>query len=284
VTGGEDNTTVVGRLSGGGSPTRSVAADLLSCSALGVKNSWDRKEEGVMSEVMTHGPKVILKFNESILKEIEITQPEFTIGRSSDNDLVIDHAAVSGRHARIVQVQSVCFLEDLKSTNGTFVNDRRIERKQLLDTDVVTIGKHRLIFRDEVNNGRPSDQPKFNGFDKTTVMTGQKVRASGAERTVGVVQIISGRTDRKEYKLTKRLTIIGSQDQATIKLTGYFAPKIAAKIGRRGKGYFISTSEDVKVIHVNSKAVKGQADLKDGDLLEIKGVKMYFFLKEPTQS
>ena len=236
-----------------------------------------------MSEVMTQGPKVILKFNESILKEIEITQPSFTIGRRPDNDLVIDHAAVSGRHARIVQVQRVFFLEDLRSINGTFLNDRRINRKQLLDTDVVTIGKHRLIFRDEVNNGRPSGQPKFNGFDKTTVRTGQRLRASRAEQKVGIMQIISGRTDRKEYKLTKRMTIIGSQAQATIKLTGYFVPKIAAMVGRRGEGYFISTSEDVKTIHVNNKAVKGQADLKDGDLLEIKGVKMYFYLNEPNQ-
>ena len=236
-----------------------------------------------MSEVMTQGPKVILKFNESILKEIGITQPEFTIGRRPDNDLIIDHAAVSGRHARIVQVQSVFFLEDVGSTNGTFVNDRRIDRRQLQDTDVVTIGKHRLIFRDEGNNGSPSDQPKFNDLNSTMVMTGPKLRESRTERKVGVVQVISGRTDRKEYKLTKRLTIIGSQDQATIKLTGYFVPKIAAMIGRRGEGYFISTSEEVKIIHVNNKAVKGQADLKDGDLLELKGVKMYFYLKEPNQ-
>ncbi len=236
-----------------------------------------------MSEVMTQGPKVILKFNESILKEIEITQPEFTIGRRPDNDLVIDHAAVSGHHARIVQVQSVFFLEDVGSTNGTFVNDRRIDRRQLQDTDVVTIGKHRLIFRDEVNNMSPSGQPKFSDLNSTMVMTGQKLRESRAEQKVGVVQIISGRTDRKEYKLTKRLTIIGSQAQATIKLTGYFVPKIAAMIGRRGEGYFISTSEEVKTIHVNNKAVKGQADLKDGDLLELKGVKMYFYLKEPNQ-
>ncbi len=114
-------------------------------------------------------------------------------------------------------------------------------------------------------------------------MSGVMTQGPKVVLKVGVVQIISGRTDRKEYKLTKRLTIIGSQDQATIKLTGYFVPKIAAMIGRRGEGYFISTSEEVKTIHVNNKAVKGQADLKDGDLLELKGVKMYFYLKEPNQ-
>ena len=236
-----------------------------------------------MSEVVTQGPKIILKFNESVLKEVEITKPEFTIGRRPDNDLVLDHAAVSGRHARIVKVQSVFFLEDLGSTNGTFVNERQIERKQLLDTDVVTIGKHRLIFRDEVSNGQPSDAPKFSDLNSTMVMTGQRSHESRVEQKVGVIQIVLGKTDRKEYKLTNRLTIIGSQDRATIKLTGYFAPKIAAMIGRRGAGYFVSTSEEVKTIHVNNKAVKGQADLKDGDLLEVKGVKMYFYLKEPNQ-
>ena len=236
-----------------------------------------------MSEVLTQGPKIILKFNESVIKEVEITKPEFTIGRRPDNDLVLDHAAVSGRHARIVKVQSVFFLEDLGSTNGTFVNERQIERKQLLDTDVVTIGKHRLIFRDEVNIGQPSEAPKFSDLNSTMVMTGQRFHESRVEQKVGVIQIVLGKTDRKEYKLTNRLTIIGSQDRATIKLTGYFAPKIAAMIGRRGAGYFVSTSEEVKTIHVNNKAVKGQADLKDGDLLEVKGVKMYFFLKEPNQ-
>ncbi|HKW86129.1 MAG TPA: hypothetical protein VJM82_03580, partial [Nitrospiraceae bacterium] len=146
-----------------------------------------------------------------------------------------------------------------------------------------TIGKHRLIFRDEVNNGQPSDAPKFSDLNSTMVMTGQRSHESRVEQKVGVIQIVLGKTDRKEYKLTNRLTIIGSQDRATIKLTGYFAPKIAAMIGRRGAGYFVSTSEEVKTIHVNNKAVKGQADLKDGDLLEVKGVKMYFYLKEPNQ-
>jgi pSer/pThr/pTyr-binding forkhead associated (FHA) protein len=239
------------------------------------------RREDAMPEVTGQSPKIIVKLNDSVLKEVELKQAQFTIGRKSENDLVLDNAAVSGRHARLVKVQEVYFLEDLKSTNGTFVNDNRIDRQQLQDTDVVTIGKHRLIFRDEVKNGTMPTSPEFSDPDKTMILKHQKSSGpASASQKIGVVQIISGRTDRSEYHLTGKLTIIGSQPNASIKLSGWFTPKIAAMIGRRGEGYFISTSEEVKKIHVNNHVVKGQTDLKDGDLMEITNVKMYFYIRE----
>jgi pSer/pThr/pTyr-binding forkhead associated (FHA) protein len=234
-----------------------------------------------MSDVSAHGPKIILKLNESVLKEVEIKQDQFTIGRKADNDLVIDNSAVSGRHARLIKVHGVYFLEDVGSTNGTFVNDSRVDRQQLHDTDVVMIGKHRLIFRDEVHNGSNRMSDEFNDPDKTMVLKSHKTPdSSQAAPKIGVVQIILGRTDLHEYQLTSKLTIIGSQENASIKLGGWFAPKIAAMIGRRGESYYVSASEEVKTIRVNNQVVKGQADLKDGDLLEIAKVKMYFYVKE----
>ncbi|MGQ0812468.1 MAG: FHA domain-containing protein [Nitrospiraceae bacterium] len=205
-------------------------------------------------------PKIVLKLNESVLQELEMAQPELTIGRQRGNGLMIDDASVSDHHARLIKIQEVVFLEDLDSTHGTFVNDRRIHRYQLQDTDVIRIGKHRLMF-----------------VDYTSRTTGAKPRGR-SERSVGIVHILSGRTDRKEYKLSKQLTLIGSQSEASIKLTGYFAPKLAATIGRHGEGYFVSAAGQEKPIRVNNTVVKGQTTLQDGDLLEIAGVKMYFSL------
>jgi pSer/pThr/pTyr-binding forkhead associated (FHA) protein len=233
-----------------------------------------------MPEGTMHLPKIIVKLHDSVLKEVDVAQSQYTIGRKADNDLVLDNAAVSGRHARLVKVQEVFFLEDLKSTNGTYVNDNRIERQQLKDTDVITIGKHRLIFREEVKNGVGPSSLDVADSDKTMILKSQKAQEpSGHEQKVGSIQIISGKTDRTEYQLTGQLAIIGSQKNSTIKLTGWFAPKIAAMIGRRGEAYFISTSEEVKKIRINDHVVKGQPDLKDGDLLEIANVKMYFYVK-----
>lgn len=238
-----------------------------------------------MPDANAHSPKLIVKLHDSVLKEVEVDQTQFTIGRKPDNDLVIDNSAVSGRHARLIKVQEVYFLEDLKSTNGTFVNETRIDRRQLRDTDVVTIGKHRLIFRDECKNGVVSMTPEVGDPDRTMILKGQKGHEpSNGTQHNGFVQIISGKTDRTEYQLTNKLTIIGSQVNASIKLKGWFAPKMAAMIGRRGDGYFVSASEQVKKIYVNNQLVKGQIDLKDGDLLEVSNVKMYFSAKPSKKS
>ena len=223
-------------------------------------------------------PKVIVKYNESVLKEIDLDQSELTIGRKADNRLVIEDSAVSGHHARLVKIQSVFFLEDLGSTNGTFVNEQRVDRQQLKDMDVVGIGKHRLIFRDTAGNGAgPAD---FLDGDRTMILKTQK--AEGPRRTVqtvGTVQIVAGRTDRSEYQLSNHLTVIGSQPAAGIRLTGWFAPKSAAMIGRRGDGYYVTACDGTKHLLVNAKPVTGQTDLKDGDVVEVAGVKMYFSIK-----
>jgi pSer/pThr/pTyr-binding forkhead associated (FHA) protein len=233
-------------------------------------------------------PKIILKFNEAVLKEIPLDREQLTIGRKPDNDLVIDNPAVSGHHAKLARVQSVYFLEDLGSTNGTFVNEKKIDKKQLRDGDRVMVGKHLLLYEDEVKGVAVAPDSPSADTDKTMILDTQKQRELlKAEQTLGkakerfgVLQVLAGGTDKKEYPLTGRLAIIGSQDGATVKLTGWFAPKVAAMISRRPDGYNISLSEESKKVLVNGTPVQGRADLKDGDLLEVGGVKMSFLLKE----
>jgi pSer/pThr/pTyr-binding forkhead associated (FHA) protein len=223
-------------------------------------------------------PKVIVKYNESVLKEVDLDQSELTIGRKADNRLVIEDSAVSGHHARLVKIQSVFFLEDLGSTNGTFVNEERVDRRQLKDMDVVGIGKHRLIFRDAAGNG--AAQGDFLDGDRTMILKTQKVEGTRpAVQVMGTVQIVAGRTDRTEYQLSSHLTVIGSQAGAGIRLTGWFAPKTAAMIGRRGNGYYVSACDGAKHLSVNAQPVTGQTDLEDGDVVEVAGVKMYVSIK-----
>jgi pSer/pThr/pTyr-binding forkhead associated (FHA) protein len=234
--------------------------------------------------------KVLLKFNEAVLKEIPLEGDQFTIGRKPDNSIVIDNPAVSGHHARLVRTQDAFVVEDLGSTNGTFVNDVKVEKRPLRNGDRVLIGKHLLLFQDEAKAGAPPPLPPAADADKTMILDTQKQREmlkaaqtqtaiSKPPEKLGVLQVVSGQTDRKEYQLTGRLAIIGSQEGATVKLTGWFAPKVAALIGRRNEGYNISLSEEGKKILVNGAPIQGRYDLNDGDLLEVAGVKMYFYLK-----
>jgi pSer/pThr/pTyr-binding forkhead associated (FHA) protein len=89
--------------------------------------------------------KLELKFKDKVLKKIETEKPEVTIGRSPDSDIQIDNLAVSKRHARLIKQKDHYAVEDLNSTNGTFLNDEKITKAILKHNDVVTIGKHNLI-------------------------------------------------------------------------------------------------------------------------------------------
>jgi len=231
---------------------------------------------------MTHAPKLIVKYQGTVIREMELQGAELTIGRKGENDLSIEDPSVSGRHAKIVKIQSVFFVEDLHSTNGTLVNNKPIDRHQLQDTDVIMIGNHRLLFQDVV---KPDIVPAWSSAgeaDETMVLKGQNRRDIPNRASMpAMLKIVAGRTDRHEYQLSHQLTVIGSEEGAAVKLHGWFAPKVAAMIGRRGEAYYISSLKDGKKVMVNDSVVKCQTDLKDGDRVEVAGIKMYFSLK-PT--
>jgi pSer/pThr/pTyr-binding forkhead associated (FHA) protein len=88
--------------------------------------------------------KLELKFKDSVLKTIVFDKEVISIGRHSDNDIHIDSLSVSSQHARIVKYHKKYIIEDLDSTNGTFLNKKRISKEKLSDNDVLTIGKHTL--------------------------------------------------------------------------------------------------------------------------------------------
>lgn len=87
---------------------------------------------------------ILLKFNDKILKTIESDKNEIMIGRNAENDIVIENLAVSKQHARIVKQDGVYYIEDLNSTNGTYLNKIRITKKDLKNSDNIIIGKHSL--------------------------------------------------------------------------------------------------------------------------------------------
>ncbi len=90
--------------------------------------------------------KVILKYKDVQLKEIQVKKKIVTIGRLEDNDITIDSLAVSRHHARIRIEHSTFILEDLESMNGTFLNSKRIDSCELNSGDHILIGKHELVF------------------------------------------------------------------------------------------------------------------------------------------
>src|SRR5579863_4120906 len=94
-------------------------------------------------------PKLIVKFEAAVIKEFPILSSEVTIGREPNNDIVIDHPAVSRHHCRIILQGDTYFTEDLNSTNGTLVNGKKIIKAGIHNMDVITIAKHTITLIDD---------------------------------------------------------------------------------------------------------------------------------------
>ena len=233
-----------------------------------------------MTPTFIESAKLLVKIQGQGSRTIDLGRDSFTIGRKVDNDLALDDHTVSSHHARIVRVQSVYFVEDLKSTNGTSLNGKPIERAQLHDADVIAIGHHRFIFQD--NGSAPAMRASPSPTDvEQTMIIGSKELHSGAPSKTAKILVTSGKTDRMDYHLTKTANLIGSQEGAAIRLTGWFAPKSAALITQRGDTYSISPSQGSKKLLVNGRDVFGQQQLQDGDVIEVAGVALTFYVVSP---
>jgi pSer/pThr/pTyr-binding forkhead associated (FHA) protein len=241
--------------------------------------------------------KLILSMDGLVLKEIPLTKERTSIGRKPHNDIQIDNLAISGEHAVIVAILNDAFLEDLNSTNGTYVNGQSVKKHVLKDNDVVELGKYRIKFLKDA-----PDMSLGNSFEKAFVNPGEagKLGASprahtetmvgfGAEASItsgedwtsasdvppvqagdpmGIVQIISGRNAGRELELSKSLTTLGKPGVQV------------AVITRRPHGYFITHVEGDSFPILNGKQLDAQAHLLgDHDVIEIAGVKMEFYLR-----
>ena len=115
--------------------------------------------------------KLILSMDNLVLKEISLDKERTTIGRKAHNDIQIDNLAISGEHAVIVTILNDSFLEDLNSTNGTFVNGQRAQKHFLQNNDVIELGKYRLKYVKEA--AQPGSQTDF---EKTMVLRSDMMR------------------------------------------------------------------------------------------------------------
>lgn len=109
--------------------------------------------------------RLILSLDSQVLAEYNMSKERYTIGRLPDNDVRIDNPAVSGHHSLIINILNDSFLEDLNSTNGTYVNGKLIKKHALQNGDVITIGHHQLRFADE-----PAADTEQDEFEKTMVI------------------------------------------------------------------------------------------------------------------
>ena len=237
-------------------------------------------------------PRLILKFDDLVISECTVGRQAVSIGRLPDNDLVVDNAGVSGRHARVFKQGDQIVVEDLKSTNGTFVNNKPVTSQALKDGDSILVGKHTIVF-DQAGGEAPAEVefktellPELGGTmmldteRHRSLLSGtglDAAKAAPAAAKVGTLTVLDGRSDQSEYTLTSHTSMIGKAETSLVRLKGWFKPKAALAIARKGTGYS-ATALGGKTL-INGEQLNGRRDLKDGDVLQVSGLTLEFHVR-----
>ena len=216
-------------------------------------------------------PKLMIKFEAAFIKEVKLDKPSFTLGRKADNDIVLDNPAVSGHHCKFYESGGTWFVEDLNSTNGTFVNTKKVLKSGLKPGDSVAIVKYTLVFADE--NSAAVSAPK------EEALPSQRPKAPQ-----GALEVLENPADeRKDFELTALSTYIGRSSQATIpyKSGGIFGggPELAAVITLRPEGYYLNPIKEGYAKY-NGNPLTEKVQLKDDDTIEVGATRFRFFIKK----
>ena len=222
-------------------------------------------------------PKMIVSIDGVVIKEVQLTKDRTSLGRRPYNDIVIDNLAVSGEHAVFQMSGNEVYLEDLNSTNGTYVNGKAVKKQLLQNTDTVEIGKYKIKYVNEAASA---------GFEKTMLIkagsgglappagvaplassgaAAGSLPASGEALHTAAIKVLSGAAAGREVALVKVVTTIGKPGVAV------------AAITRRPQGFVVAHVEGVDRPSLNGAPIGAEpVVLKNGDVLELAGTKMQF--------
>jgi len=210
-------------------------------------------------------PKMIVSIDGVVIKEVQLTKDRTSLGRRPYNDIVIDNLAVSGEHAVLQMSGNEVFVEDLNSTNGTYLNGKAVKKQQLNNGDTVEIGKYKIKYVNEAASP---------GFEKTMIIKAGSVAPAASAAPAATVEggsgnaaikVMSGAAAGREVALVKVVTTIGKPGVAV------------AAITKRPQGFVVAHVEGDSKPTLNGSPIGAEpVALKNGDVLELAGTQMQF--------
>jgi pSer/pThr/pTyr-binding forkhead associated (FHA) protein len=227
--------------------------------------------------------KLVVSLDGVVIKEVQVTKDKTTLGRRPYNDIVIDNLAVSGEHAVLQLVAGNVFLEDLNSTNGTYINGKAVKKQLLQHNDTVEIGKYKIKFLvDEgsdyektmimrsgspmpANPGVAAQSAMPSGFGGTLSGAFASNFGSLPQQAAASIKVLNGAAAGREVALTKVVTTVGKPGVQV------------ASITKRPGGYVFAHVEGNARPTVNGEPVATEpVHLKSGDVIELAGTQMQF--------
>ena len=220
--------------------------------------------------------KLVVSLDGVVIKEVQITKDKTTLGRRPYNDIVIDNLAVSGEHAVLQMVGADVFIEDLNSTNGTYINGKAVKKQLLTHNDTVEIGKYKIKYL--VEDGGDYEKtmimkpgsgqaaaPSSVGYAPTGGFGNSGFGALGSSVVPASIRVLNGAAAGREVNLTKVVTTVGKPGVQV------------ASITKRPGGYVFAHVEGAARPTVNGHPLTGETvQLKNGDVIELAGTQMQF--------
>jgi pSer/pThr/pTyr-binding forkhead associated (FHA) protein len=226
-------------------------------------------------------PEIVVKYEDKVIEKVVTQQKRISIGRTSDNDIVLDNKGISRKHAQIEFGDASALIIDNESLNGTFVNNRKISEEILNDNDRITIGKFNLIYhQDAPKNVRLTD------LDGTMVLRTQKqkqlLERDKKEKEITAragcsVLLGEEKTAVRQFYLDKPVITFGKSKYVNIKVKGLFISKIQAKITKEKDGYILMNLGRRGKTKVNGEEIQ-RHQLKNDDLIEM-GKSVFRFIQ-----
>ena len=215
--------------------------------------------------------KLVVSLDGVVIKDVQITKDKTTLGRRPYNDIVIDNLAVSGEHAVLQMSGQDVFIEDLNSTNGTYINGKAIKKQQLSHNDTVEIGKYKIKYLVEDNTDYEKTmivRPGAGGhspFNRTSPMPNPSMPVAGMGSAVPAasIKVLSGAAAGRSVTLTKVVTTVGKPGVQV------------ASITKRPTGYVLAHVEGAQRPSINGVLLSTEtAPHSNGDLIERAGTQM----------
>jgi pSer/pThr/pTyr-binding forkhead associated (FHA) protein len=226
-------------------------------------------------------PEIIVKFEDKVIEKFITEKKRITIGRTPDNDIVLDNRGVSRRHAQIEFNENQALIIDNESLNGTFVNSRRVSEEVLKDNDAIAIGKFTLVFHAASEKGASPFE-----MDGTMVLQTKKQRELLAKdqrnkkltsETGGSLLLGEAGADFDQYSIDRSVVTIGKSSLANIKAKGFFLSGIQAKIVNEPEGFWIVNLGKKGKTRINGEEVERYL-LKNDDIIQV-GKTVYRFVE-----
>jgi pSer/pThr/pTyr-binding forkhead associated (FHA) protein len=217
-------------------------------------------------------PEIIVKYEDKIIERVVSEKKRISIGRTSDNDIVLENRGVSRKHAQIEFNENAAVVIDNESLNGTFVNNRKITEEVLRDSDVITIGKYSLIYNSQVQRDGSTSELDGTMVLKTKkqkeLLKSDRLQKELVNRMGGSVLLGEENADFSEFTIDRNVTTIGKAKFVHIHAKGFMLSGIQAKIVREENQYHLVNLGKRGKTKLNGEPVT-RHPLKNGDIIQV---------------